>query len=84
MGVLSPMEYKHFAGVTFDTVFKTSDNAKWTYTVSYTHLLISVNLVAGADDMRQLMQKNVLQLCRMTRYVCAQKDSCLLYTSSCV
>ena len=27
--------------------------------VSYTHL----------------MQKNVLQLCRMTRYVCAQKDS---------
>ena len=37
--------------------------------------IISVNLVAGAEDMRQLMQKNVLQLCRMTRYVCAQKDS---------
>ena len=25
MGVLSPMEYKHSAGVKFDTVFKTSD-----------------------------------------------------------
>ncbi|CAN4014750.1 tail fiber assembly protein, partial [Dysosmobacter welbionis] len=37
--------------------------------------IISVNLVAGAEDMRQLMQKNVFQLCRMTRYVCAQKDS---------
>ena len=31
MGVLSPMEYKHSAGVKFDTVFKTSDTAKWTY-----------------------------------------------------
>ena len=25
--------------------------------------------------MRQLMQKNVFQLCRMTRYVCPQQDS---------
>ena len=31
MGVLSPMEYKHSAGVKFDTVFKTGDTAKWTY-----------------------------------------------------
>ena len=31
MGVLSPMEYKHSAGVKFDTVFKTGDIAKWTY-----------------------------------------------------
>ena len=29
MGVLSPMEYKHSAGVKFDTVFKTGDTAKW-------------------------------------------------------
>ena len=26
-----PMEYKHSAGVKFDTVFKTGDTAKWTY-----------------------------------------------------
>ena len=25
------MEYKHSAGVKFDTVFKTGDTAKWTY-----------------------------------------------------
>lgn len=31
MGVLSPMEYKHSAGVKFETVFKTSETAKWTY-----------------------------------------------------
>lgn len=31
MGVLSPMEYKHSAGVKYDTVFKTGDTAKWTY-----------------------------------------------------
>ena len=29
--------------------------------------VVSAKLVAGAEDMRQLMQKNVLQLCRMTR-----------------
>ena len=31
MGVLSPMEYKHSAGVKYNTVFKTGDTAKWTY-----------------------------------------------------
>ena len=36
--------------------------------------IISAKLIAGAENMRQLMQKNVLQRCRMTRYVCAQKD----------
>ena len=29
--IMSPMEYKHSAGVKFDTVFKTSDTAKLTY-----------------------------------------------------
>ena len=37
--------------------------------------IISVKLVAGAENMRQLMQKNVLQHCRMTRNVCPQQDS---------
>ncbi len=31
MGVLSPMEYKHSAGVKYDTVFKTGNTAQWTY-----------------------------------------------------
>lgn len=31
MGVLSPMEYKHSAGVKYDTVFKTGSTAQWTY-----------------------------------------------------
>ncbi|MFI3227155.1 MAG: recombinase family protein [Clostridia bacterium] len=31
MGVLSPMEYKRAKGIKFETVFKTSDNAKWEY-----------------------------------------------------
>lgn len=31
MGVLSPMEYKRSQGVKFETVFKTSENAKWEY-----------------------------------------------------
>ena len=31
MGVLSPMEYKRSQGIKFETVFKTSKNAKWEY-----------------------------------------------------
>ncbi len=31
MGVLSPMEHKRATGVKFETVFKTSKNAKWEY-----------------------------------------------------
>ncbi|MFI3238871.1 MAG: recombinase family protein [Lachnospiraceae bacterium] len=31
MGVLSPMEYKKSCGVKFETVFKTTENAKWKY-----------------------------------------------------
>ncbi len=32
MGVLSPMEYKKSVGLKYDTVFKTSNKAKWSHT----------------------------------------------------
>ena len=77
MGVLSPMEYKHSAGVKFDTVFKTGDTAKWTYKAVQRILTNEVYIGVLAQGKRCLLYTSGRCTFRADRSDCQENgDEC--------